>query len=250
MKKLLAILLALVFVFSFAACSDKEETTNSETTTAAGENADASTDENEKAPSNSETATLDGVLALYASAKADYDAGKLDLDNEDYAYLTAGSGFGADIEYAYADINGDGTEELLVGMDMANTEVGIDGRILFNVWKDNNGKIEPLFAETAFGYRTMVIPCEGNTVKMSMAASAYDEIYNFYDVSDLSGEPELIDAVCAIYNHTTSTYSYYSFDSAIEDYTDDIAHIEITEDEFEAICSGYTNLSGLVWTTL
>ena len=46
MKKLLAILLALVFVFSFAACSEKEDAKDG--TTVAGESADASTDGNEK----------------------------------------------------------------------------------------------------------------------------------------------------------------------------------------------------------
>lgn len=239
MKKLLAILLALVFVFSFAACSEKEDAKDG--TTVAGESADASTDKKEESDT-----PLGAVLDLYVDAMADSSV----MEKDEYAYLAAVTGFASGVDYAYADINGDGTDELLVGMNGGSYENGVDGRVLFNVWKEVDGVVEPLFEDMAFGYGSYLIPCEDGKAMINLSPSGMDEVYNLYDATDLSAEPELVSAVCAVYNYTEGEYHYYSFDYFIDDFDEDGDYTEITKDEYEAICSDYTALSGLEWTSL
>ncbi len=254
MKKLLALLMALIFVFSFAACSsedkkdDKKETTTVNSTTA--QKAPENTDEPSDVPAKVDVAVYNEVLEKYRATKKDYDDNGVIDGAVDYNLAASDTLFGNDLQYLFEEITGDETQELIVATKGADAE----SVNILNIWTVRNGKAEPLFKDTAFGYNAMVIPCASMTALVSSHSGAFSLVYNAYDIDYSLSEPTFRGAIGTYTNPTTNEVTYKMFDTpvdagAVED--DTIGEV-VTQAEYDAFFSEYCVMAPelFTWTSL
>lgn len=252
MKKLLALLMALVFVFSFAACGSedkkddkKESTTAAETASKVPEQGDATV-----TPQKVDVSVYNGVLAKYKEAKKDYADNSVIDGTVDYTLAASDALFGNDLQYVFEEITGDETEELIVATKGATAE---EINIL-NIWTVRNGKVEPLFKDTAFGYNAKIIPCASMTVLVSSYSGAFSVVYNAYDVEYDRAEPTFREAIGVYTNPSTGVVTYKMFDTPVA--ADELEYstkgTTITEAEYNAFFESYAKMLPelFTWTTL
>lgn len=127
--------------------------------------------------------------------------------------------------YAFYDVNGDGTEEMLVGTGSAS---GM--RSIIELFYLQDGQIEKLFGET-FNYRVGLHIGADGTVMQEGSDSAWSGSMTIYSVSDLSAP--------------VTTAEYY-YDTSGERPAEGVW---LSEGEYTSTLTGYVN-TGLDYTSL
>jgi len=134
-----------------------------------------------------------------------------------------------DIFYALYDVDGNGTEELLI----AGGERGLSNPGLFPWYYDLYGydgtSVVHIFPEMDFGYRTNFSLCENGVIKVFYTGSAAESGVDFYKIGNDGFTPELVDSF--------ATVGHLEGDEPVFTYSQN--GTEITEDEYNANIQPY-----------
>lgn len=100
-----------------------------------------------------------------------------------------------DIYYAFYDLDGNGTEELLIAAGVFNPSFSTWN---YDVYGYNGTNVIHLFPELEFGYRTNFSLYEDGVIEVFYSGSAMDSGVDFYRIGDDGFTPELMDSFAKI----------------------------------------------------
>lgn len=172
----------------------------------------------------------------------------LDELNTDVREENFGSDIGAEIRmrvqnvfYAFYDIDGNGTEELIIAAGEQGIGVG-NPKFMprnYDLYTYHDGKVIHVFDDYEFGYRTNFDLCENGVIEVSSNDSAAESSFLFFRIGADGASPVVIDNFVCIgeqIDEKTVVFQHYENGK------------EITEEEFNRKIEDYAKpLKGLEW---
>lgn len=172
----------------------------------------------------------------------------LDELNTDVREENFGPDIGAEIRmrvqnvfYAFYDIDGNGTEELIIAAGEQGIGVG-NPKFMprnYDLYTYHDGKVIHVFDDYEFGYRTNFDLCENGVIEVSSNDSAAESSFLFFRIGADGASPVVIDNFVCIgeqIDEKTVVFQHYENGK------------EITEEEFNRKIEDYAKpLKGLEW---
>ena len=206
----------------------EEVTTQSDTT--AETTSENITDSSSQNTSSQNTNAYKSILDQYHTALSenwDFET----LTNNNLNYMCAfynGTGL-QDIGYAFYDIDGDGADELLIGLVSQENR----GGDVFDIYTLTDGK-PVLLAQS--GERDMYTLCQNGMISEAASNSAANSFSIFYEYKTGTTKLSLVEAVVVDGNLNPDNPYFYT----TTDVADTSAYTSITESEGDEIISKYT----------
>ena len=172
----------------------------------------------------------------------------LDELNTDVREASFGPDIGIEIRmrvqnvfYAFYDIDGNGTEELIIAAGEQGIGVG-NPKFMprnYDLYTYHNGKVIHVFDDYEFGYRTNFDLCENGVIEVSSNDSAAESSFLFFRIGADGASPVVIDNFTCIgerIDEKTVVFQHYENGK------------EITGEEFNRKIEDYAKpLKGLEW---
>lgn len=172
----------------------------------------------------------------------------LDVLNTDEREKSFGPDIGSEIRtrvqnvfYALYDIDGNGTEELIIAAGEQGIGVG-NPKFMprsYDLYTYHDGKVIHVFDDYEFGYRTNFDLCENGVIEVSSNDSAAESSFLFFRIGADGASPVVIDNFVCIgeqIDEKTVVFQHYENGK------------EITEEEFNRKIEDYAKpLKGLEW---
>lgn len=146
--------------------------------------------------------------------------------------------------YAYYDIDGNGTQELIIAA--GDPDLGVSNPAFSPWYYDLYGfdgvNVVHIFSEMEFGYRTNFLLCENGMIEVFYSASAAESGVDFYKIADDGIKTELVDSFFAV--------AHLEGNEPVFTYLQN--NVEITEEEYHINIQNYGIMpaSAFEWTQI
>ena len=151
-----------------------------------------------------------------------------------------------EIAYAFHDLNGDGNDELLVGIvkdgdhsaQRLGTRVGYELLDLFTMDDGQFNRVLSINEMSSLGYRAYCVPCEGNCLAVGGSSGALQDHVSLWRFGKLAGDRELVASI----DVDDDTYTFTDGDGRVEVLSGDKGKAR-----YEELIAQFTPKTGFNW---
>ena len=217
-RKALKIMLVSSILCSLAACEKKDDkSTDKEQNTVKEKETTVETDETTEAP----VVTSDEIYS--AAINAYTEAYKSNFEKIDGKYIEDGKsqlvyiGDDEKLCYAFADIDGNGTDEFFIASEKEGNNT------IYDVWGYNGAEVVNIFSDYVFGFKNMCYVCDEGVLEITWKDGDDHTGIDYYKLAQDGYTAELIESLTTKILDNSVRYYHQNEEITEDEYNDIIA---------------------------